>query len=64
MGKPEGNKSLGRPRLRQFNNIKTYLKETECEVVDWIDMVVDRVKWWDFVNTGMNLRVDRVSGNF
>jgi len=30
--------------------------------VDWIYVVVDRDKWWDFVNTEMNLRVSSNKG--
>jgi hypothetical protein len=28
-----------------------------CEVVDWINVVLDRVQWWDLMNIVMNLRV-------
>jgi hypothetical protein len=29
VGKPEGRRSLGRPRRRRVNNIKMYLREIE-----------------------------------
>jgi uncharacterized membrane-anchored protein len=32
----------GRHRSRRENNIKMYLKETECEVVDWMYPTQDR----------------------
>ena len=38
------------------------LTEIECESVDWIYAVVDRDKWWDFVNTEMNLWVSSNMG--
>ena len=45
MGKPEGNRSLGRPGRRGEDNIKIDLKETGWEVVHWIDLVQDRDSW-------------------
>ena len=35
MGKPEGNRSLGKPRRRWEDNIKMDLQEVGCGV--WID---------------------------
>jgi len=32
--------------------------------VDWIHLAQDRGKWRAVVNTGMNLRVPYVAGNF
>jgi hypothetical protein len=37
MGKPEGNRPLGRPRHR-WDNIKMYLRETELDGTDWIQL--------------------------
>jgi hypothetical protein len=34
--KPDGRRPLKRPRHRWEDNIKTYLRETELESVDWI----------------------------
>ena len=34
VGKPEGKRSLGRPRRRWKDNIKMDLQEVECEVMD------------------------------
>jgi hypothetical protein len=42
VGKPEGKKPLGRPRLRWMYNIKMYLREIGLCVVDWIDVAQDR----------------------
>jgi len=36
VGKPEGKRSLGRPRHRWDDNIKMDLEEGECGVMDWI----------------------------
>jgi hypothetical protein len=38
VGKPEGKRPLGRPRLRWENNIKMDLQEVKCEGVEWIDV--------------------------
>jgi hypothetical protein len=35
-GKPEGKRSLGRPRRRWEDNTKIDLKDMYCEGVDWI----------------------------
>jgi hypothetical protein len=36
VGKPEGKKSLGRPRRRWKDNIKVDLQEVELSGMDWI----------------------------
>ena len=38
MGKPEGKRSLGRPRRRWEDNIKMDLREVGCDAGDWIDL--------------------------
>jgi hypothetical protein len=57
VGKPEGKRSLGRPRRRWVNNIKKDLRETGLDSVDWIELVQGRDQWRALVNTVMNLRV-------
>jgi hypothetical protein len=57
VGKPEGKRPLGRPRLRRVNNIQMDLRETEWGGVDWIDLAQDGDQWKALVNTVMNLRV-------
>jgi hypothetical protein len=57
VGRPEGRRSPGRPRLRWENNIKIYIEEVGWGYVDWIDMAQDRDRWRALVNAVMNLRV-------
>jgi hypothetical protein len=56
-GKPEGNKSLGRPRRRWVDNIRMDLVEVGWSDVDWIGLAQDRNKWRAVVNSVLNLRV-------
>ena len=57
MGKPEGKRSLGRPRCRWENDIKMDLEEVGCGDMDWIDLARDRDRWQALVNMVMNIRV-------
>jgi hypothetical protein len=57
VGKPEGKRPLGRPKLRWEDNIKLILRETGIYGANWIRLAQDRIQWRDFVNTVMNLRV-------
>jgi hypothetical protein len=57
VGKPEGQRPLGRPRHRWEDNIKMYLIEIGWGGMDWIDLAQDRDQWKAFVNTVMNLWV-------
>jgi hypothetical protein len=54
VGKPEGKRQLGRPRLRWIDNIKMYLLEIGLNVVDWIGLAQDRYRWKALVNKEMN----------
>jgi hypothetical protein len=38
VGKPEGKRSLGRPRRNWVDNIKIDLTEIEWDGMDWIDL--------------------------
>jgi hypothetical protein len=57
VGKPEGNRPLGRPRFRWEDNIKMDLQGVGCGGVDWIELAEDRDRWRALVNAVMNLRV-------
>jgi hypothetical protein len=45
VGKPEGKRSLGRPRCRLIDGIKMDLLEIRFSVVDWIGLAQDRYRW-------------------
>jgi hypothetical protein len=55
VGKPEGKKPLGRPRLKWEDNIKMDLQEVECVGMDWIGLAEDRDRWQTIVNAVMSL---------
>jgi len=57
VGKPGGKRPLGRPRHRWEDNIKMVLQEVGCGVIDWIELVQVRDRWWALVNMVMNLQV-------
>jgi hypothetical protein len=42
VGKPEGERPLGRPRCRWVDNIKMELTEIGWDGADWMDMAQDR----------------------
>ena len=57
VGKPEGKRTLGRPRRRWVDNIRTDPQEVGCGYMDWIVRAQDRDKWRTLVSAVMNLRV-------
>jgi len=57
VGKPEGKRTLGKPRHRWEVNIKTDLQEVGCGGMDWIELAQDRDRWRALVIAEMNLRV-------
>jgi len=57
VGKPEGKRSLGRPRRRWVDGIRMDLQEVGCEYMDWIGLAQDSDRWRTFVSAVMNLRV-------
>jgi hypothetical protein len=57
VGKPEGNKPLGKQRHRWEDNTKMYLREVGLGAMDWIDLAQDRDQWRALVNTIVDLRV-------
>ena len=56
VGKPEGKRKLGRPRLR-WVDFRMDLQEVGCGYVDWIGLAQDRKRWRTLVSAVMNLRV-------
>jgi hypothetical protein len=64
VGKPEGKRSLGRPRRRWMDNVQMDLLEVGLNVVDWIGLVQDRYRWNALLNSVMNLRVPYNAGNY
>jgi hypothetical protein len=57
VGKPDGKRPLGRPRLRWEDNIKADHQEVGCEGMDLIELAKGRDSWRALVNAVMNLRV-------
>jgi len=55
VGRPNGNKSLGRPRCRWEDNIKMDLQEVEWGVMD---------RWQELVTVVINPQVPKNVGNF
>jgi hypothetical protein len=57
VGKPEGNRPLGRPRRRWVVNIRMDLREIEWNGMNWIDLAQDRDQWSVLVSTVINTQV-------
>ena len=57
VGRPDGKRTLWRPRLRKEDNIKTCLKEVGWGCMDWIDLAQHGDRWRSVVKAVMNLRV-------
>ena len=57
VGKPEGNRPLGRPRRRWEDNIKMNLQEVGRGCGDWMELAQDRDRLRALVSTVMNFRV-------
>jgi hypothetical protein len=56
VGKPEGNRPLGRPRRGWEDNIEMDLQEAGCGGMDGIELIQDRNRWRALVNEVMKLR--------
>jgi hypothetical protein len=57
VGKPEGERPLGKPRRRWVDDIKMDLREIGWNGMDWIDLAQNRDQWLGLVNTVMKHRV-------
>ena len=57
VGKPEGKRSLWRPRRRWADNIRMDLQEVGCGYVEWIGLAQNRDRWRTLVIAVMNLWV-------
>jgi hypothetical protein len=57
VGKPEGKRSLGRPRRRWEDNIKMDVQEVGGSRGDWKELAQDRDRWRALVSMVKNLWV-------
>jgi len=57
VGKPEGERPLGKQRHRWEENIKIDLQEVGCGGMDWIKLAQDRDRFPSLVNAVINLWV-------
>ena len=57
VGKPEGKRLLGRPRLRWEDNIKMDLQEVGGGRGNWMELAQDRDGWRALVGTVRNFWV-------
>ena len=62
IGKPEGKRPLGRPRLRRKDNIKMDLQEVGGSCGDWMKLAQGRERWRALVGTVRNFRVPKMWG--
>jgi hypothetical protein len=58
VGEGDGNKPLGRPKLRWEDNIISDVTERGLEGVNWTNLAQDSHKWWV-----INLLVLQIAGN-
>jgi hypothetical protein len=56
VGKPEGNRPLGRPRRRWEDGIRMDPGEIGLGGVDWIQLAQDRDRWQAVVSAVMNFQ--------
>jgi hypothetical protein len=57
VGRPKGERLLGRPRHRWKDNIKMDFREIGINGANWIQLNQDRVQWQTFANMVMNFWV-------
>jgi len=56
MERPEGKRSLRKPRHSWDDNIKMGLQDVGWSGMNWIDLAQDTDRWRAFVNAIINLR--------
>jgi hypothetical protein len=61
--KPEGKRLLGRPRCRWKNNIKTDVRDTGLDCMDWLNLAEDKFKCWALVNM-LTFRCHKIARSF
>jgi hypothetical protein len=57
VGKPEGERPMGRTRRRWEDNIKMNVQEVGGGCGDWMELAQNRDSWRAFVSAVMNFRV-------
>ena len=57
VGKPEGKRTLGRPRRRWEDNIKMDLQEVGGGRGEWMELAQDRDRWRELGGTVRDFRV-------
>jgi hypothetical protein len=57
VGKPDGRRTLGRPKRKWVDNIKIHLREIGWGTMDWIDLAQERDQWRALVNTAINFHI-------
>jgi hypothetical protein len=57
VGRPERKRPLGSPICRCENNIKMDLEEVRWGSMDWIDVALDKKRWWAHVGMIMDFRI-------
>jgi hypothetical protein len=57
VGKPGGERPLGKPKRRWVDNIRMDLQGVGCGYMDWIGLAQDIDRWWTLVSAVMNLQV-------
>jgi hypothetical protein len=57
LGKPEGKRTMGRPRCVWEDKIKMHLQDVGCRGMGWVGLAQDRDRWRALVNAVMNIGV-------
>jgi len=59
VGRPEGERPLGRPKLRWEDNINMVHRESGIDGANWIRLGKQKTQWWTFVSTVVYFRFHR-----